>query len=171
MTGFPPSLLFVGGDEIMLDDSRLLHEKLMASGSPSTLVVAPGLWHAYILYVLKERREDLERIAAFCRDCCRGQNKIQILAKALDICFKIGYYKQADLWFACQPPPPDQCGRENCMEKSRSWSSAHDWKSCIPQKRVSRVRILLLRHIKEQTLIQKQPSDLGGCFCIYARKA
>ena len=73
LTGFPPSLLFVGGDEIMLDDSRLLHEKLMASGSPSTLVVAPGLWHAYILYVLKERREDLERIAAFCRDCCRGQ--------------------------------------------------------------------------------------------------
>lgn len=73
LTGFPPSLLFVGGDEIMLDDTRLLHEKLMASGSPSTLVVAPGLWHAYILYVLKERREDLERIAAFCRDCCRGQ--------------------------------------------------------------------------------------------------
>ena len=21
-----------------------------------------------------------------------------------------------------------------CMEKSRSWPSAHDWKSCIPQK-------------------------------------
>ena len=26
-------------------------------------------------------------------------------------------------------------------------------------------------HIKGQTLIQKQPSDLEGCFCIYARKA
>ena len=60
--------------------------------------------------------------------------KFKFWQKALDICFKIGYYKQADLWFACQPPPPDQCGRENCMEKSRSWSSAHDWKSCIPQK-------------------------------------
>ena len=23
---------------------------------------------------------------------------------------------------------------ENGMEKSRSWPSAHDWKSCIPQK-------------------------------------
>lgn len=36
-TGFPPSLLFVGGDEILLDDSRLLHEKLLASGCSSTL--------------------------------------------------------------------------------------------------------------------------------------
>ena len=28
-----------------------------------------------------------------------------------------------------------------------------------------------LHHIKEQSLIQKQPSKLEGCFCIYARKA
>ena len=28
-----------------------------------------------------------------------------------------------------------------------------------------------LRNIKEQSLIQKQPSDLEGCFCMYARKA
>ena len=26
-------------------------------------------------------------------------------------------------------------------------------------------------HIKEQSLIQKQPSKSEGCFCIYARKA
>ena len=30
---------------------------------------------------------------------------------------------------------------------------------------------LLLRHIKEHPLIQKQPSKSEGCFCIYARKA
>lgn len=29
----------------------------------------------------------------------------------------------------------------------------------------------LILHIKEQSLIQKQPSKLEGCFCIYARKA
>ena len=28
-----------------------------------------------------------------------------------------------------------------------------------------------LHHIKEQSLIQKQPSKSEGCFCIYARKA
>ena len=25
-------------------------------------------------------------------------------------------------------------GENRAMEKSRSWPSAHDWKSCIPQK-------------------------------------
>lgn len=29
----------------------------------------------------------------------------------------------------------------------------------------------ILEHIKEQSLIQKQPSKSEGCFCIYARKA
>ena len=29
LTGLPPSLLFVGGDEVMLDDTRMLHEKLL----------------------------------------------------------------------------------------------------------------------------------------------
>lgn len=28
-----------------------------------------------------------------------------------------------------------------------------------------------VNHIKEQSLIQKQPSKSEGCFCIYARKA
>lgn len=28
-----------------------------------------------------------------------------------------------------------------------------------------------IKHIKEQSLIQKQPSKSEGCFCIYARKA
>lgn len=26
LTGLPPSLLFVGGDEVMLDDTRMLHK-------------------------------------------------------------------------------------------------------------------------------------------------
>ena len=80
-TGFPPSLLFVGGDEILLDDSRLLHEKLLASGCSSTLEIAPELWHAYVLYCLKERHMDLDRIAAFCYASFHGENSFQISAK------------------------------------------------------------------------------------------
>ena len=30
---------------------------------------------------------------------------------------------------------------------------------------------MIEKHIKEQSFIQKQPSKLEGCFCIYARKA
>lgn len=58
LTGFPPSLLFAGGDEILLDDARALHEKLVQSGCRSTLHIAPERWHAYVLYCLSENMEE-----------------------------------------------------------------------------------------------------------------
>lgn len=64
----PPSLLFVGGDEIMLDDAVQLHEKLLQSGSESQLTVAPEMWHGYPLYNVKEAEGDYEKIIAFCRE-------------------------------------------------------------------------------------------------------
>ena len=54
----PPTLFFVGGDEIMLDDAVQMHEKLLESGVESELIVAPEMWHAYVLYGLKERACD-----------------------------------------------------------------------------------------------------------------
>ena len=66
VTGFPPSLLFVGGDEVMLDDTRLLHEKLVKSGCRSRMIVAPERWHAYVLYCLSENMpQDFEAINHF----------------------------------------------------------------------------------------------------------
>ena len=32
LTGFPPTLIFAGGDEILLDDARGLHERLKKAG-------------------------------------------------------------------------------------------------------------------------------------------
>ena len=58
LTGFPPSLLFAGGDEILLDDARALQEKLVSCGCKSTLRVAPERWHAYVLYCLSENMEE-----------------------------------------------------------------------------------------------------------------
>ena len=58
LTAFPPSLLFAGGDEILLDDARALHEKLVQSGCRSTLHIAPERWHAYVLYCLSENMEE-----------------------------------------------------------------------------------------------------------------
>ena len=64
--GFPPSLIFVGSSEIMLDDSVRMHEKLLASGCKSTLYAGKDLWHAYVLYDLKEHRdEDMGRVNSF----------------------------------------------------------------------------------------------------------
>ena len=65
LTGMPPSLNFVGGDEIMLDDARRLHERLLAVGAKSTLVIAPLMWHAYPMYDLKENEEVYKTINLF----------------------------------------------------------------------------------------------------------
>lgn len=62
LTQMPPTLLFVGSDEILLDDSVMLHKKLQDSGCISHLIVAPQRWHGYVLYNLNENREDFTRI-------------------------------------------------------------------------------------------------------------
>ena len=66
LTGLPPSLLFAGGDEILLDDARTLHDRLKAAGCRSKLIIAPERWHAYVLYCLQETMEqDMEEINRF----------------------------------------------------------------------------------------------------------
>lgn len=73
----PESLIFVGGDEIMYDDSVFMHQRLLAADCKSELVVAPGLWHGYVLYDLPEREGDFSKISKFIR-------KIIPLRKKLD---------------------------------------------------------------------------------------
>ena len=75
----PPSLIFVGGDEIMLDDSAAMHEKLLAAGCHSDLVVTPEMWHGYILYGLKENEGDFDRIRKFIRVNVPHQKKLRWL--------------------------------------------------------------------------------------------
>ena len=66
LQGMPPSLLFVGGDEVMLDDTRRLHDKLVKSGCHSRMIVAPERWHAYVLYCLSENMmQDFEAMNQF----------------------------------------------------------------------------------------------------------
>ena len=65
LTGLPESLIFVGGDEIMLSDAVLLRDALERAGCRSSLTVAPDLWHGYVLYGLKERRMDMDAICDF----------------------------------------------------------------------------------------------------------
>lgn len=61
----PPSTVFVGGDEIMLSDSQLLHDKLLRSGCQSSLTIAPERWHGYLLYNLSEDQKDFDSINHF----------------------------------------------------------------------------------------------------------
>ncbi len=66
LEGMPPSLIFAGGDEIMLDDSRRMDHFLKQAGCESRLIVTPRMWHGYVLYALKEHNaRDFEQIRAF----------------------------------------------------------------------------------------------------------
>ncbi|MBQ3938101.1 MAG: alpha/beta hydrolase fold domain-containing protein [Clostridia bacterium] len=77
LSSFPPSLIFVGGDEVLLDDSRKLHEALTAAGCKSEIVIAEHMWHAYVLYGLKEHRGDYDRINAFLSKHLSAERKLR----------------------------------------------------------------------------------------------
>ncbi len=77
LSEFPPSCIFVGGDEIMRSDAQLLHEKLLRAGCKSTLTVSPGKWHAYLLYSLAEDQKDFDTINRFLDTNMAAQNKLR----------------------------------------------------------------------------------------------
>ncbi len=79
LAGFPPSLIFVGGDEIMLDDSRKMHERLIESGNLSKLVVTKDRWHGYLLYDLEEDEKDFSLINSFLNKKMSRENKLRWL--------------------------------------------------------------------------------------------
>ncbi len=65
LQGMPPSLLFVGGDEVLLSDTQQMHKALLAAKCDSTCIVAPQRWHAYVLYGLKEDADSFLQINRF----------------------------------------------------------------------------------------------------------
>lgn len=65
LSAFPPSLIFAGGDELLLDDSEMLTKELTDGGSQSELVVEDGLWHVYVLFKIPEAGKALNRISEF----------------------------------------------------------------------------------------------------------
>lgn len=65
LTGMPPSICFVGGSEIMLDDAIGMHNRLTEYGCDSRVYVSKNKWHAYLLYCLSEDDEDFDRISRF----------------------------------------------------------------------------------------------------------
>ncbi|MBR6006499.1 MAG: alpha/beta hydrolase fold domain-containing protein, partial [Clostridia bacterium] len=77
LNGFPPSLIFVGGDEVLLEDSKALHEKLLSSGCRSELIIADHMWHAYVLYGLREHQEDYRKIDRFLSDHLSSERKLR----------------------------------------------------------------------------------------------
>ena len=65
LTGLPPSMIFVGSDEIMRSDATQMHEKLLSYGCKSQIRIAPERWHGYLCYCLEEDQADFSRINQF----------------------------------------------------------------------------------------------------------
>jgi monoterpene epsilon-lactone hydrolase len=70
VAGFPPTLIQVGDDEILLSDSTRLADKLSAAGGRVKLEVFAGLWHVFQLFVGKmpESRAAIEKIGEHVRN-------------------------------------------------------------------------------------------------------
>ena len=79
LTGMPPSLIFSGGDEIMLGDARQLAQKLQAGGCEAKLMIRPERWHAYMIYALEEDKEDFKTLNAFLTQHLSAENKLRWL--------------------------------------------------------------------------------------------
>ncbi len=65
LSELPPSLIFAGGDEILLSDAQILAERLKFCNSEAKLVVKEKMWHAYQLYSLKSNSDDFRIINRF----------------------------------------------------------------------------------------------------------
>lgn len=72
--GFPPLLIEVGDDEVLLDDALHLAEHARAAQVPVELTVWEGLWHVFQQYasVLPEGQQSLENIGRFIRSQMRA---------------------------------------------------------------------------------------------------
>src|SRR5262245_4219378 len=68
--GLPPTLIQVGGDDVLRDDAVRMAEKMRAAGCHVELDVWPGMWHVWhaLVRVLPEARAAVVRIAGFMED-------------------------------------------------------------------------------------------------------
>lgn len=65
LSRFPPTLILVGGDEILLSDAQTLAKRINDFGGDCTLDVADGMWHVYPLFSCPEAKAALRQIGEF----------------------------------------------------------------------------------------------------------
>lgn len=77
LAGLPPSLIQVGGDEILLDDSVRMAERLRAAGCHVDLEVWPRMPHVWQLFarIVPEGRRAIDQIGKFVRRMTSADDK------------------------------------------------------------------------------------------------
>jgi monoterpene epsilon-lactone hydrolase len=84
LAGLPPLVIFVGADEILLDDSKRLAERARMSGVAADLRVYPDMPHAWPLLsaIMPEGREALDEATTFLQVAALRAIKINAQASA-----------------------------------------------------------------------------------------
>jgi acetyl esterase/lipase len=74
-SGFPPMLIQVGSEEILLDDARIVSMKAEAAGVRVQLSVWDGLWHVWQLLgtLVPENEASFEELGLFVRGCMESK--------------------------------------------------------------------------------------------------
>ena len=96
LTGMPPTLIFAGGDEILLSDSENMCRKLREAGNICRIHVRPERWHAYVLYGLAEDQEDMVILNGFLSRYLSPERKLRWMR--LDNAAKIYPAAQRESW-------------------------------------------------------------------------
>lgn len=98
VTGFPPTLIFAGGDEILLSDSETMQKKFEEAGVRSRLIIKPKMWHAYHLYHLKSAKSDYEIINSFIKTVFPASTQRKLRWMHLDNAAKIYPAARSSSW-------------------------------------------------------------------------
>jgi monoterpene epsilon-lactone hydrolase len=67
LSGLPPMLVHVGGDELIRDDGLRLVERARAHGVDASAGVFAGMWHVFQAFPVPEARRSLREIGGFVR--------------------------------------------------------------------------------------------------------
>lgn len=70
-TGFPPTYIQVGDNEILLSDSESLHKKMVKENVSVKLDHFRGMWHVFQMSPVKKAYEAMDKVAEFIYDICR----------------------------------------------------------------------------------------------------
>lgn len=70
-TGFPPTYIQAGENEILLSDAQRLYQKLLEAGVSARLEIFEGMWHVFQMSPFKTAAEAMDKNAEFIYDICR----------------------------------------------------------------------------------------------------
>jgi monoterpene epsilon-lactone hydrolase len=67
--GLPPVLFHVGEDEVLLDDSVRMAEKIRAAGGQADMVIWKGMWHVFQVFApyIPEANQSIRQVGEFIR--------------------------------------------------------------------------------------------------------